>query len=334
MKCVGKSSVKLSNVYLVSSATTCGPKELLGPLGKYMDKGYHNIYCNQESWEKAEIELQKEALEILIKKSGIKIEQINCIIGGDLNNQLGASHYMLRKYNIPFLGVYSACATFCESIIIASSLIEAGFFEYVATISSSHNSTSERQFRYPTEYGGQKPVSSTSTVTGCGASLISKYCGRVKITGFTIGHIVDPSLYDSQDMGRTMAPAAANTLKQHLEDFNVSCDDYDLILTGDLSEYGKEIFLNILNEYNIRINKNYNDAGLMIYDRVRQNVFAGGSGSGCVSIVTLGYVIEEIKKGVYNRVLIIATGALINPIMIAQNESIPAIAHAIVLERS
>lgn len=334
MKFKGKSSVELNNIYLAASAVVCGPKEFNGPLGLYMDKGFDDIYCNEESWEKAEISLQLNSMEILIRKSGILKSEIDCIVGGDLNNQLAATNYAVRKYDIPYLGVYAACSTCTEALIIASTLIDAGYGTNVLTIASSHNSTSERQFRYPTEYGGQKPTSTTSTATGCGAAIVSKNASSIKISRFTIGSIVDPNLSDTQDMGRAMAPAAAMTLKQHLEDFDITADEYDLILTGDLSKYGSQVFKDILNEFNIKLNNNYNDAGLLLYDLKTQDVFAGGSGCGCISLVGLGYVVDCIKKGIYNKVLLIATGALMNPIMIAQGDSIPSIAHAVCLERS
>ena len=334
MKYVGKSSGKLDNVYLSCTSTVCGPKELKGPLGKYMDKGYANIYCDEETWEKAEINLQKNAINILLKKSGLEINDISTIIGGDLNNQLVATNYAVRSFDIPFLGVYAACSTCTESLIIGSLLIDSGFGENVITVASSHNSTSERQFRYPTEYGGQKPTSTTSTVTGAGAAILSKNASSIKVTRFTVGKIVDANLSDTQDMGRAMAPAAAVTLKQHLDDFKINANEYDLILTGDLSKYGSIVFMDIMDDYKINLSNNYSDAGLMLYDLEKQEVFAGGSGCGCISLVALGYIIDCIKNGSLNKVLLIATGALMNPTMIAQGETIPCIAHAVCLERS
>lgn len=333
MKNFGNSG-EFKNVYLNCSATVSGPKELAGPIGKYFDKGFADIYCDKESWEDAEVNLQKNAIDILIRKSGLNENDINCIIGGDLNNQLAATNYCIRKYDVPFLGVYSACSTCTESMIVGSFLVDSGFAENVITIASSHNSTSERQFRYPTEYGGQKPTSMTSTATGAGASLLTKNASIIKVTRFTIGKVVDVNLTDVQDMGRTMAPAAAVTLRQHLEDFNINANDYDLILTGDLSKYGSAVFLDIMHEFGYSLANIYADAGLMLYDLERQDVFAGGSGCGCISLVGLSYIVESLKNGSLNKVLLIATGALMNPIMIAQGESIPCIAHAICLERS
>ncbi|MCM1259561.1 MAG: stage V sporulation protein AD [Prevotella sp.] len=334
MKKIGKNSVEFNHVYLRTSSAISGPKEAEGPLGQYFDASYKDNYCGGQNWEQAEIILQQHAIEAALSKSGLKMDEIDLAIGGDLNNQIAVTNYSLRAYDVAYLGVFSACSTCTQSMLLASMLVDSGYGENIITITSSHNSTSERQFRYPTEYGGQKPTSMTSTATGAGASIISSVPSSIRVTRATIGKIVDPDLSDAQDMGRTMAPAAATTLRTHLEDFQIEPSEYDLILTGDLSKYGSEIFLKILEEWQIQTPENTNDAGLMLYDIEKQNVFAGGSGCGCVTLVTLGYVVHALKTGKYNKVLIIATGALMNPIMVAQNESIPAIAHAIALERS
>lgn len=330
----GKSSVEFSKVFLRSSAAISGPKEKKGPLGEFFDYSYDDPYCRTENWEQAEIQLQKDAMQLALKKIGLEFTDIRVVVGGDLNNQLAITNYALRDFDVPYLGVYSACSTCTQSIALASMLVDSGYGENILTITSSHNSTSERQFRYPTEYGGQKPNSMTSTATGAGAAIISNIPSAIKITRATIGKIVDPNLSDTQDMGRTMAPAAAMTLKQHLEDFQIELDEYDLILTGDLSKYGSEVFIEIMKEFSYTIGGNYDDAGKMLYDIKNQEVFEGGSGCGCISLVAMGYVVDCLKKGIYNKVLLIATGALMNPIMVAQNETIPAIAHAVVLERS
>ena len=334
MKRVGKSSVKFDDLYLRISSTVSGPKEGSGPLSGYFDHSFTENHCNEENWEQAEIHLQDSAIKIALDKLGIEENEIDVIVGGDLNNQLGVTNYTVRNYQIPFLGVYAACSTLTESMYVASVLVDSGLFDNALTITSSHNSTSERQFRYPTEYGAQKPNSTTSTATGAGATIISKIASSIKITKGTVGKIIDPDLTDTQDMGRTMAPAAADTFLQHLKDFEIDPSEYDLILTGDLSKYGSDIFKKIVMEYGYDIEKNYNDAGLMLYDLERQHVFAGGSGCGCITLVALSYVVNALKVGLYKKVLLIATGALLNPIMTAQSESIPAIAHAIVIERS
>lgn len=238
----------------------------------------------------------KRCNAIGFKKIGLEFTDIRVVVGGDLNNQLAITNYALRDFDVPYLGVYSACSTCTQSIALASMLVDSGYGENILTITSSHNSTSERQFRYPTEYGGQKPNSMTSTATGAGAAIISNIPSAIKITRATIGKIVDPNLSDTQDMGRTMAPAAAMTLKQHLEDFQIELDEYDLILTGDLSKYGSEVFIEIMKEFSYTIGGNYDDAGKMLYDIKNQEVFAGGSGCGCISLVAMGYVVDCLKK--------------------------------------
>lgn len=334
MKKVGVNSLQFDNVYLKSFATSCGPMEAKGPLGEYFDRVHQDAHCNQKSWEKAEMTLIDDAIKLAMHKSGLVTTDLDLIVGGDLNNQLAPTNYVLRSYEVPYIGVYSACSTFTGSLITACSFLDGGYGRNILSITSSHNATSERQFRYPTEYGGQKPESMTFTATGAGASIVSSDFSLIKITKATIGQVIDLNQSDPQDMGRAMAPAASMTLKQHLEDFNITPDDYDLIVTGDLSYFGKKAFLKIVSEFGITINDNYNDCGLMLYDIEKQDVFAGGSGCGCSTLVTLGYLTRALLTEKYHKVLIIATGALLNPIMIAQKESIPCIAHAIVLERS
>ncbi len=332
MKRVGKYSVLFDNVYLKETAIVGGKFEKEGPMKEYFDKLYDDNYCEVSSWEAAEIRLLEDAYEALINKSKIIKDDIELYIGGDLNNQIAVTNYFMRENDHPFLGIYAACSTCCEGLIIGSCYVDSCFNNVICS-TSSHNATSERQFRYPTEYGGQKPESTTFTSTVAGMGLLSKESSNIKVTKATIGVVVDAGIKDPQDMGRAMAPAASITLKNHLNDFNLSVDDYDLILTGDLSYYGSIVFKEVLNKYNINIKENYNDCGLLLYDRFNQSVYAGGSGCGCVAAVSYGYVKRLLDENKINNVLIIGTGALLNPIMIAQGDSIPCIAHAVVLER-
>lgn len=326
----GKHSMEFSNVYLKDAKTIGGPIEGAGPLGKYIDKITKNNYCSQKSWEKGEIYLLNECIkEIIDKNNDVEIEMA---VLGDLNNQITASNYVMRNYHYPFFGVYSACSTFTESAIIGSVFIDSNEFDHILIGASSHNSTSERQFRSPTEYGGQKKITSTYTVTGAGIGLITKEPTKVKISKATIGEVYDALVKDPSDLGTAMAPAAALTLINHLDDFKIKPDEYDLILTGDLSKYGSKIFIDILNEHQLNITSIYNDCGLLIYDIDHQSVDAGGSGAAASTLVTLAYIKKLIEDGALNKVLIIATGALFNPIMTLQKETIPCIAHAIVLE--
>lgn len=330
---VGRNSILFNNVYLASTGTVCGKKEHDGPLGSFFDKYYEDSYAGCDSWEKSEQKMLDDAVNITLSKEGITEHSIDLYVGGDLNNQLACTNYMLKKYAFPYLGVYAACSTLTESMLVASSFIDSKYGNYILASASSHNATSERQFRYPTEYGGQKPSSLTSTATGCGVALISSIPSYIKITKATIGRVVESNITDAQDLGRAMAPACCETLRNHLYDFAVDPNEYDLILTGDLSTYGSVAFKQMALEYGIKLGDNYLDSGMMLYDLEKQHVHAGGSGCGCVSLVALGYVVKKMYENKLKKVLVIATGALMNPIMVAQNENIPSIAHAIVLER-
>lgn len=332
MRKVGNSSIIFDSVYLNETATIVGPKEYMGPLRYYYDHFYNNLDCNEDSWEKAEMRLQIDAINKVMEKLQIKEKDISVIFSGDLNNQIAVSSYVMRDFDVCHVGMYGACSTSVLSLINGSVYVDAGFSGYIGCLTSSHNATSERQFRYPTEYGGQKPDSLTSTTTGAGIGLISSKKSKVKIVSATIGKVTDVDLKDPLDLGRTMAPAAAFTLKDHLNDLNIEPDYYDLILTGDLSKYGSQVFIKGLKELNINLN-NYNDCGLLVYDINNQDVFAGGSGCACCAIVMYSYVYKKLLNKELKRVLIIATGALMNPTMTSQKETIPSIAHAIALER-
>ena len=331
---VGNNSIKFNDVYIKSSAVATGPLEKEGPLGEYYDYSFDNIHCDEKTWEQAEMKLVKVAADIALTKSNMTYKQIDYIIGGDLNNQIAVSTYSYNSTFVPFIGIFAACSTLTLGLGLASILIESKLANNIIVSTSSHNATSERQFRYPTEYGGQKPESMTFTATVAGTAIISNIPTLVKITEYTTGRIIDVNQKDAQDMGRTMAPAAVITLLDHLHNFNTKIDDYDLIVTGDLSTYGSEIFIKCLEEKNIFITNKHKDAGKEIYEINKQNVYAGGSGCGCVTAYTLGYLVNQIKEGKLNKVLVLATGALLNPVMTAQKLSIPCISHAICLERS
>lgn len=331
---IGSNSIKFNDVYIRSSAVATGPLEKEGPLGEYFDYSFDNIHCDEKTWEQAEMRLVKEAANIALIKAKTDYNQLDYIIGGDLNNQIAVSTYSFNNTFVPFIGVFAACSTLTLGLGLASILIEGKLASNVLVSTSSHNATSERQFRYPTEYGGQKPESMTFTATASGSAIISNSPSIVKVTEYTTGRIIDVNQKDAQDMGRTMAPAAVITLLDHLHNFNTTIDDYDLIVTGDLSTYGSEIFVKCLEEKNIFIREKHKDAGKELYDIDKQNVYAGGSGCGCVTAFTLGYLVNKIKEGKLNKVLVLATGALLNPVMTAQKLTIPCISHAICLERS
>lgn len=332
---IGKSSLCFSNVYFNNSSVVVGPKESKGPLKQYFDYCFDDLYCNESSFEKAEIKMYKTSFDILLNKANIKEKDIDLIISGDLNNQIVIGTYAFRNYDIPYLGIFSACASSVEGLIIACNLIELNNYKNIVVITSSHNASAEKQFRYPNEYGGKKPESITSTVTSATSVLLSnddKCNYKIKLKKATIGKIIDYELKDAQDLGRCMAPASYNTLKEHLNDFNIDINYYDFIVTGDLSKLGKQLFVNICYANNININNNYDDCGVMIFDIDNQHVHSGGSGSGCLPAVSFSYLIEQMKHGVYKKILLLATGALHNPSILNQKESIPSICHAISLE--
>lgn len=322
------------NVYIKDTATICGPYEKDGPLKKYFDKSYNDLYFGEKSFEKAEIKLVKDALVMLMKKTGLKKEDIELTIGGDLLNQITASTYGTYSVGDAFIGIYGACSTSVLGMIVGSNFIDDKRVKNACVVVSSHNMSSEKQFRNPTEYGAPKPSSATFTATGGAACLLTDKKSSVKVDCATLGKVVDYGQNDPNDMGRVMAPAVIETLLTHFKDTGRSVDDYDLILTGDLGIYGKNILMEYMQKYHdIDLSKKYNDCGVMLYDLEKQEeVNAGGSGPVCSALVNYSYVFDQLKKKKLKRVLLIATGALFSPTMVYQKENIYSIAHAISLE--
>ena len=325
---------KYDNVYVQETATVAGPYEKDGPLKKYYDKTYQDLYFGEDSWEKSDIKLVKDNLDMLNKKAGLKKGEVELLIGGDLLNQIAATTYGAVGYSKSFMGIYGACSTSVEGMIIASSLIDSKKIKNAIVTVSSHNMTSEKQFRNPTEYGAPKPQSATFTATGAASILLTNKKTDIKVESSTIGKIIDFEQNDPNDMGRVMAPAAIDTIKRHLEATKRTPDYYDLILTGDLGKYGKEIVKEfMLKEYKLDLSKNYNDCGVMLYDLNNQEeCLAGGSGPVCSALVNYGYVYNELKQKKLKKVLLVATGALFSPTMVYQKENIYSIANAISLE--
>ncbi|MGO4888288.1 stage V sporulation protein AD [Anaerobacillus sp. MEB173] len=332
MKLKGKQTWRFENdIYLSSCGTAVGPIEMEGPLGKMFDKTYDNLYCGEENWELAERKLMTDAIESCLKKAHKKKSQIDFLLAGDLLNQIVTSNYVAREMEIPFLGMFGACSTSMETLALGAVLVDGGYASNVVAAASSHNATAERQFRYPTEYGGQKPDSATFTVTGAGAALVSREKSKIKITEATIGKVVDLGVNNPFDMGSAMAPAAHDTILAHLRDTGRDASEYDLIVTGDLSRVGSTILLKLLEDEGVHLQNNFSDCGVMIYSP-DQPVFAGGSGCACSAVVTYGHLVEEIKNGHLKKIFVVATGALLSPLMIQQKETIPCIAHGVVLE--
>ena len=323
---------KYNNVYINETSTVTGPYEANGPFNKLYDKSYSELYFGMPTWEQAESKLIEESVDILLNKKQKIKQDIDLLIGGDLLNQLVATNYAALSIRIPFLGIYSACATSCEGLLIGANMIEADQIKNCVCVASSHNTAAEKQFRYPIEYGGPKPKYSTFTTTGAASAYLSYSKEGIKIESATVGKVNDLGIKDVFNMGAVMAPSAADTIYNHLKDTKREIDYYDLILTGDLGVVGKEILKEYMEtEYGI-ILKNYNDAATMIYDINNQPVYSGGSGPACLPLVVYSYIIEKMKKKELNRVLIVATGALMSPTMVNQKLSIPSIAHAISLE--
>jgi len=321
------------NTYIDECSTVCGPYEKSGPLRRYFDKSYKDLYFGEDSWEKAEIKLVKDALVMILKKSGYKKEEIDLVIGGDLLNQISASCYGCSGVGNSFIGIYGACSSSVLGLIIASIMIDSHFINNAICVVSSHNMSSEKQFRYPTEYGAPRPNSATFTATGAGACLLTDEISDIRVECATLGKIIDYEQNDPNDMGRCMAPSVIDTLVRHLSDTGRSVDYYDLILTGDLGKYGVEIVKDYMkSNYNVELN-NYNDCGVMLYDiDIQKEVKAGGSGPACSALVVYSYIYSLLKSKKIKRVLVMATGALFSPILLYQKENINSICHAISLE--
>ena len=327
-------TIKYKDVYIKDVSTVVGPYENKGPLSKRFDKHYDDMYFHMDSLEQAEIKLMKDSIDLVLKKSNTLKSDIDLFIAGDLQNQITASSYTAGSLELPFLGIYTACATNVEGLAIASEYISNKTCDHVLVSVSSHNMVAEKQFRNPTEYGAPKPNTATFTATGGASCILTNKKSKVRIDSVTIGTPVDYEQTDPLNMGSVMAPAAAITIQEHLSDLNRTIDDYDLILTGDLGIYGKEIFKDFLKkEYNIELSKNYNDCGVMLYDLEKQkDVQAGGSGPVCSALVLYGDIFKKLETKELKRVLYIATGALFNPSLVFQKENILSIAHAISLE--
>ncbi len=327
-------TIKFNNVFVEGASTVAGLIEKEGPLRKYFDKTYDDYYFNESSLELAEVKLQNDSIDILLKKIKRKKDIIDLVIGGDLLNQITATCYAVKKYKTSFLGVYSACATTMESIIIGGTFIESGKINNCICTTSSHNLTSEKQYRNPIEYGAPKPKTATFTSTGGASIYLTSKETNVKVTSGTIGTIVDLNWKDPNNMGAAMAPAAADTIYNHLKNNDEKVEDYDLILTGDLGLFGKEILKEYINkQYKLKLDTNYNDCGVMLYDMEKQKeITAGGSGPVCSALVNYSYVYKMLKEGTFKKVMLVSTGALFSPTFSYQKQSILGIAHAVTLE--
>ncbi len=316
---------------ILSSAAIGGKKESEGPLADYFDYTSKDTSFSQTSWEKSESKLQELALDTAKRKLDVKYADIDVLFAGDLLNQCIGSSFALRDTNIPFLGLYGACSTMAESLIMASAAVNAGYVRLAAALTSSHFASAERQYRFPLGYGGQRTPTAQWTVTGAGCCIVGTEGSDIHVKAATIGHIEDLGIKDANNMGAAMAPAAISTLETHFSDLGCSPTDYDLIVTGDLGSLGKKIVIEQLAKDGYDLSENYNDCGCMIFDLKEQDVHAGGSGCGCGASVLCGYLMRQLQTGKINKLLFCATGALLSPISTWQGESIPGICHAVTI---
>ncbi len=334
-KHIGSQTIKFSNPpSIIAGAAIVGPKEGQGPLGKSFDIVIEDEAWGEKTWEKAETKLVKEAFGKAVQKAQLTNDKIQYVFGGDLLNQCIAATYGLRETNVPFFGLFGACSTMAESMSLGGILIDGGFADNVVCMTSSHFCSAEKQFRFPLELGTQRAPTAQWTVTGSGAVVLAAQGTGPYITHVTTGKIVDLGICDANNMGAAMAPAAAETIFAHFADTGLPQDYYDLIVTGDLGLYGKQICQEMLKMNDLDIASCYNDCGVMMFDTKKQDKHAGGSGCGCSATVFAGYIYNEFVKGNLNRVLFVATGALMSPVSTQQSESIPSIAHAVAIHKT
>ena len=346
----GNASISFETpVFIQSCASIVSQKEGEGPLGSCFDSVSSDPLFGTDTWEAAESTMQKKAAALAIEKAGLDFSQIRLLFAGDLLAQTVASSFGTADLGIPFYGLFGACSTMGESLSLAALCTAAGYGQHILCATSSHFASAEKEFRFPLGYGNQRPLSATWTVTGAGACILGcnpparPVPGELStlrnqdtcavITGITTGRLTDFGLKDSFNMGGCMAPAACNTISEHLKDFHRTVSDYDAIFTGDLGMVGQKILLHLLNEQNIDISSIHQDCGMLIYDPQTQDTHSGGSGCGCAASVLAGYILPELIAGKWNRILFVPTGALLSKVSFNEGDTIPGIAHAVVIER-
>lgn len=331
----GKASLSFQHPpVILSGGSVVGTKEEQGPYGSCFDLAKKDDMAGEDNWEAAESLLQKEAAEIAMQKAGIRQTELRYLFGGDLLGQLIATSFGAASLSVPFFGLYGACSTMGEALSLAAMTVSAGYGEPVMALASSHFATAEKQFRFPLGYGNQRPLSATWTVTGCGAFVIGneERQGGVSVTGITTGRTIDAGIKDSMNMGAAMAPAAFDTIYQNFQDFQRKPEDYDKIITGDLGTVGGRILLDLMNEKGIDLKDRYLDCGAEIYDPKTQDTHGGGSGCGCSAVMLAALILPRLQEGRWKRVLFVPTGALLSTVSFNEGQSIPGIAHAVVLE--
>ena len=332
---IGRQSLAFERpVYISGYASMVGQKEGEGPLGKLFDIVGKDHFFGEKTWEMAESTLQKEVAQVAIAKAKLESWQVRYVFAGDLLEQLIATSYGLADLQIPLFGLYGACSTIGEGLSLAAMNVSGGFSEYCLALTSSHFGSAEKQFRNPLGYANQRPLSATYTVTGSGAFVLGGTSGRCKIGGITTGKIVDYGVEDSMNMGASMAPAACDTIYQNFIDFNRNPKDYDRIITGDLGYVGQEILIKLLKDKGYDISNQHMDCGIEIFNRETQDTHSGGSGCGCAAVTLAALIMPKIEAGEWKRVLFVPTGALMSKVSFNEGQTVPGIAHGVVLEHN
>lgn len=327
------------NIFIKDSASIVGTKEGKGPLGSLFDMVGNDDMFGCQTWEEAESSLQKDAVYMALGKAKLKPSDMRYIFAGDLLGQSIATSYGILNYEIPFFGLYGACSTCGESLSLGSMAVCGGFADKVICVTSSHFASAEKEFRFPLEYGNQRPLSASWTVTGSGAFVLTDSREehekvRARITGITTGIIQDYGLKDSMNMGACMAPAACNVIYQNFMDFGRAPEDYDKIITGDLGSVGQTALLELLRDKGFDISKQHMDCGIEIFDAEKQDTHAGGSGCGCAATVLSAFILKQLEEGVWKRVLFVPTGALLSKTSFNEGQTVPGIAHGVILEHA
>ena len=332
---IGKCSIEFDNKPLISaSASVVGQKEGEGPLGEYFDRVIDDPMAGQNTWEEAESEMQRQLVDELLIKSGLQAKEIRYFFAGDLLGQLIATSFGISGFEVPVFGLYGACSTMGEALSLAAMTVSAGYADNVIAMTSSHFGSAEKQFRFPLDYGNQRPLCATWTVTGAGGVILSASGeSDICVSGITTGRIVDYGIQDSFNMGAAMAPAACDVIYNHLMDFERRPEDYDAIYTGDLGSVGQTILIDLMDKRGFDISKVHHDCGVEIYDAGTQDTHAGGSGCGCSAATLSAQILRRIREGEYSRVLFVPTGALLSAISFNEGKTVPGIAHAVVIEK-
>ena len=329
----GSQSIQFERApYLISSGSIVGKKEGEGPLGKKFDIVGEDDLFGEETWELAESTMQKQACLLALGKAGVTPKEVRYLYGGDLLRQGVATSMGTEELHIPMFGLYGACSTSGEALALASMSVAGGYGDLMLAVTSSHFGSAEKEFRFPLGYATQRPLSAHWTVTGSGAFLVGTRKSHVRITGVTVGKIVDYGLKDSQNMGACMAPAACDTIIRNLEDFGLRETDYDRIITGDLGYVGQSILFDLVRKQGRDIKVNHMDCGMTIFDQKTQDTHAGGSGCGCAATTLSAYILPKLESGEWRKILFVPTGALMSTVSFNEGESVPGIAHGIVLE--